>query len=139
MTKKSLKTTEQTVAERRAEIAKRMHVPKRKDGYHILEIPGRKGEPYEFWPGPFQTERSARLFLDDLLDWYAKGEPEQALDYQGKCEGYDQQASLLTFLEEQKDINDLRSLSRELSRVQPWFARPAEDMEDPFEEGTHDF
>ena len=69
-------TIEQTIAERRAEIAKRMHVPKMKDGYHILEIPGRKGEPYEFWPGPFQTERGAKLALDDLLDCYATSEPE---------------------------------------------------------------
>ena len=124
MAKKSQKTIEQTIAKRRAEIAKRMHVPKMKDGYHILEIPGRNGEPYEFWPGPFVTERGAGLALEDLLDWYAIGEPEQALDYPGGCGAYDQEACLLTFLEEQKDFSDLRELARELSNVRPWTIRP---------------
>ena len=120
MAKKNQKAIEQPTNERRAEIAKRMHVPKMKDGYHILEIPGRKGEPYEFWPGPFQTERGAKMFLDVLLDWYAEGDPEQALDYPGRCEGYDEQAGVLIFLEAQKDTSDLPALARELTRIQPW-------------------
>lgn len=128
MTKKSRKTVEQTITKRRAEIAKRMHVPKMKDGYHILEIPGRKGEPYEFWPGPFQPERGAKLALDDLVACYAEGDPEQAMDYPQGCEGYDQQAALLTFLEAQKDINDLRELARKLSYSRPWFVHSADDQ-----------
>ena len=137
MTKKSQKTVEQTIAKRRAEIAKHMHVPKMKDGYHILEIPGRKGEPYEFWPGPFRTERGAKLFLDVLLNFYAEGDPEQALDYPGRCEGYDEQAGVLTFLEKQEDISNLRALASELCRMRPWNGF-AENGDDPFEEGTHD-
>ena len=132
MAKKNQETIELTVAERRAEIAKRMHVPKRKDGYHILEIPGRNGEPYEFWPGPFKTERGAKMFLDVLLDCYAEGEPEQALDYREGCNGYDREASVLTFLEKQKDISDLRALASELCRMRPWFGFSEFDDEIPF-------
>ena len=117
MTKKT--KTPKTKAASRDEIARTFHVPKRKDGYHVLQIPGRDGEPFEFWPGPFRTERGARLFLDTLIDCYAAGEPEEALRYQNGCEGYDEQAGVLTFLEFQ-DITDLRAVASEFCRLRPW-------------------
>ena len=133
MTKKSKKTAEQTIAKRRAEIAERMHVPQINDGYHVLEIPGRNGEPYEFWPGPFRTELGAKLFLDVLIDCYAEGDPEQALDYSNGCEGYDQQAGVLAFLERHDDVSDKRFLAHELCRVRPWNGTYCdEDAECPF-------
>ncbi len=127
------KPTKKTVAARRAEIAKRMHVPKINGGYHVLEIPGRAGEPYEFWPGPFRTELGAKLFLDVLVDCYVVGEPEQALDYSNGCEGYDEQAGVLAFLERHDDVSDKRFLAHELCRVQPWNGTYFdEDAEIPF-------
>ncbi len=129
MTKKASKKT----APRRAEIAKRMHLPKINGGYHVLEIPGRDGQAYEFWPGPFKTERGAKLFLDILLDCYVDGDPEQALNYQNGCEGYDEQADVLDFLEKQHPDADLRHLASELCRIRPWqgFSTDA-DAEIPF-------
>ena len=121
------KITKKTLAERRAEIAERMHVPKMSDGYHILEIPGRNGEPYEFWPGPYKTERGARLFLDHLLDWYAEADPAQALEIVICCKNYDEEAGVLTFLEGQKNISDRRALARDLCRLRPWRSYLAED------------
>ncbi len=63
---------------------------------------------------------AARLFLNDLLDARADGDPGRAVQYPGKCHGYDQQAGVLAFIDAQKGIGDLRELSRELCREQPW-------------------
>jgi len=132
MTKKT--KTLKTKPASRDEIAQIFHVPLLKDGYHVFQIPGRDGEPFEFWPGPFRTERGARLFLDRLIDCYAAGEPDEAVQYDAGCEGYDEQAGVLTFLETQ-DITNLRALASEFCRMRPWqgFARCIfDDSECPF-------
>ena len=124
MTKKSKKTAEQTfakhraeIAERRAEIAKRMHVADTYCGFHILEIPAADGSPLKAWPGPFKTKRAAELFLDELLDAYAEGDPLSACDYYIKrIKELEQRAVLLEFLEEREGIADPRILARDLSQ-----------------------
>ena len=116
MTKKSKKTAERAVAKRRAEIAKRMHVAELCGGCHILEIPAADGSPFEAWPGPFKTKRAAELFLEDLLDAYADGDPLRACGrYISRIEGYERQAELLEFLERRDGMLDLRELARDLS------------------------
>lgn len=116
-----MKTTEQTIAERRAEIAERIHVVEMADHkYHVLEIPGRDGKPVGVWPGPFASERGAQLFFCDLLDAYVNGDPETALAYPAGCGGYDLRASMLTFLEAQKDFADLPALAKRLCDARPW-------------------
>ena len=137
MTKKSKKTVEQPIAIRladlakrraelaeqpfakcRAEIAKRMHVAELCGGFHILEIPAIDGGPFECWPGPFKTKRAAELFLEDLLDAYADGEPLRACGgYISRIKGYEQQAELLQFLERRDGLLNLRELARDLSEL----------------------
>ena len=72
------------------------------------------------WPGPFASERGAQLFFCDLLDAYVNGDPESALAYPAGCDGYDQRASMLTFLEAQKDFADLPALAKRLCDARPW-------------------
>ena len=115
------KTTKKTAAARRAEIAKRMHIAKMCDGgFHILEIPAADGSPFEVWQGPFNTKRAAELFLEDLLDALPDGNPDWALNYHGRCRGYNQQANVLEFLEGRDDIADPRSLARDLCAGWPF-------------------
>ncbi len=133
MTKKSKKTAEQTIAKRRAEIAKRMHVAELCGGYHILEIPAANGSPFDAWPGPFKTKRAAELFLDDLLDAYADGEPLRACGcYISRIKGYEQQAELLEFLERRDGMLDLRELARDLSDLMLWHHGSPIEHELPF-------
>ncbi len=135
MTKKSKKTAEQTIAKRRAEIAKRMHVAELCGGYHILEIPAADGSPFEAWPGPFKTKRAAELFLEDLLDAYAEGDPLRACDcYISRIKNYERQAGLLEFLERRDGMLDLRELARDLSDLMLCrYGSPIEhDTETPF-------
>ncbi len=120
MAKKSQKTIEQDIAERRAEIAKRMHVAKMGDGFHILEIPAADGSPFEAWPGPFKTKRAAELFLDELVDAYAKGNPNGVCCSGGIFVVFEQQARVLEFLEKRENTTDLRALARDLISFQPW-------------------
>ncbi len=118
MTKKNLKTVEQTIAKRRAEIAKRMHVAELCGGYHILEIPAADGSPFEPWPGPFKTKRAAELFLDDLLDAYADGDPLRVCGcYISRIKGYERQAEVLEFLERRDGMLNLRELARDISDI----------------------
>lgn len=137
MTKKSKKPTEQTIAERRAEIAERMHVAKMGDGFHILEIPAADGSPFEAWPGPFKTKRAAELFLGELLDAYAEGKPNDACCSGGIFVVFEQQARVLEFLEKHENIADLCAVARDLVNFQPWqngpYGPPGEmDPEIPF-------
>ena len=132
ITKKT--NTPKTKPASRDEIAQMFHVPLLKDGHHVLQIPGRDGGPFEIWPGPFNTERGARLFLDTLIDCYADGSPEEALRYQNGCQGYDEQAGVLTFLELQ-DTTNLRALASEFCRLRPWQGFTGsnfDDVEIPF-------
>ena len=126
------KTTKKTVAARRAEIAKRIHIVEMDDHkYHVLEIPGRDGKPVGVWPGPFASERGAQLFFCDLLDAYVDGDPETALAYPAGCAGYDQRANVLIFLEAQKDFGDLPALAQRFCDARPWWGRSG-DEEIPF-------
>ena len=129
MTKKNLKSIEKTIAERRAEIAKRMHVAKMGDGFHILEIPAADGSPFEAWPGPFQTKRAAELFLDELVDAYAEGDPNNACCSGGIFVVFEQQARVLEFLEKREGTSDLHKLARDLVRFQPWQNGPSGEMD----------
>ncbi len=122
MTKKSKMTVEQAFNERRGNIAKRMHVAKMGDGFHILEIPGGDGGTFEAWPGPFACKRAAELFLDDLLDAYADADrdPNDVCCYRGFFVAYEEQARVLEFLEKRENIADLNALARDLVEFQPW-------------------
>ena len=137
MIKKNLKTVEQTIAERRVEITKRMHVAKMGDGFHIIEIPAADGSPFEAWPGPFTTKLAAELFRDELLDAYAEGKPNDACCSAGIFVVFEQQARVLEFLEKRKNTANLRALARDLVNSQPWqhgpYGTPGErDAEIPF-------
>ena len=131
MTKKNLNSIEQTTAERRAGIAKRMHVANMGDGFHILEIPAADGSPFKSWPGPFKTKRAAELFLDDLLDAYARGKPIVAIREYGRnaglFEAYGERARILEFLEKRDGIADPRALAYELNNYRPWVHRDPDE------------
>ncbi len=91
----TVKTLKDFIAERRVEIAERMHVAGMSDGFHILEIPAQDGSPFTVWPGPFRTQRAAELFLEDLVDAYSRGTPETTCgSYEKHDEAYDQQIGL---------------------------------------------
>ncbi len=133
MTKKNQKTVEQTIVERRAEIAKRMHVAKMGDGFHIIEIPAADGSPFEAWPGPFNSKLAAELFRDDLLDAYAEGNPNNACMSGGIFQEFEQRAGVLNFLETQVGIADPRALAASLCQDRPWLGLGAREMaEIPF-------
>ena len=119
MTEKSKKTIEQAFNERRVKIAKRMHIAKMGNGFHILEIPGGDGAPFEAWPGPFASKCAAELFLDDLLDAYANGGVNFCW-FLSSLFDYDQQARILDFLEKRENIADLNALARDLVEFEPW-------------------
>lgn len=119
MTKKTRMTIVQPIAEPRAEIAKRMHIAEMYDGFHILEIPGINGATFKVWPGPFQNKRAAALFLETLLDAYAKG-GSKSVCCQGVIAQYELEARLLEFLEEQEGIADPHKLAFKLSEYRPW-------------------
>ena len=125
-------TIEKTIAERRVEIAKRMHIAEMNDEFHILEIPGADGAPFKAWPGPFWVRRAAALFLERLLDAYAEGNPELAFCDPGFRNLYEQEVRLLEFLEKKEGIVDPRGLAQELCHYQPWICRREMDGEIPF-------
>jgi hypothetical protein len=122
MTLKNLNPTEQTIAKRRAEMAKRMHIAEIDSRFYILEIPAADGSPFEEQHGPFRLRGGAELFLNDLLDAYARGEPIDAIiaiaqDALG-CDfkdSYGEQAIFLNFLKGIEGIADPRALALELS------------------------
>ena len=134
MTKKTKMTIEQAFNERRGNIAKRMHVAKMGDGFHILEIPGGDGEPFAIRSLPFASKRAAELFLDDLLDAYADADRDlnDVYCYRGSFVAYEQQARVLEFLEKRENIADLNALARDLVEFQPWEKRPSSSSGDPF-------
>ena len=119
MTKKTRMTIEQAFNERRVKIARRMHIAKMGDGFHIIEIPGGDGAPFVTWSCPFASKCAAELFLDDLLDAYANG-------YMNLCGSlsslvnYEQQARVLEFLEKRENIADLNQLARDLVEFEQW-------------------
>jgi len=123
MTEKSKTAIKQALNERRGDIAKRMHIAEMGDGFHIIEIPGVDGEPFMTWPGPFTSKRAAELFLDDLLDAYAYGDPIGCYSMSIFVE-YEQQARILEFLEERENIADLNQLARDLVGLKPWLNGP---------------
>jgi hypothetical protein len=114
------KITKKTTATHRAEIAKRMHIAAMGDGFHILEIPAADGAPFEAWPGPFKSKRAAELFLDELLDAYAEGNPNEACCSNGIFAVFEQRARVVEFLEGQNGVANPRELACELIRHQPW-------------------
>src|SRR6478609_5974364 len=70
---------EDIIRERRSEFAANMHIVHMADDrYHVVSIPGSGEEPLHAWPGPWETEAAAGLFMDDLLDACAEGSPADA-------------------------------------------------------------
>ena len=131
------KTTKKTPEARREEIAKRMHVARMGDGFHIIEIPAADGSPFEAWPGPFTTKLAAELFRDELLDACAEGKPNDACCAGGIFVVFEQQARVLEFLEKRENTTNLRALARDLVNSQPWQHGPhgppgERDAEIPF-------
>jgi hypothetical protein len=130
-------TDSEAFNERRGKIAKRMHIAKMGDGFHIIEIFGRDDNPFAIWPGPFTSKRAADLFLDDLLDAYADGDPNDVCRSRSIFVVYEQQARVLEFLEKRENIADLNELARDLVDFKPWrngpYGSPGErDSEIPF-------
>jgi hypothetical protein len=119
MTLKNLNPTEQIIAKRRAEIAQRMHIAEFDSRFYILEIPAADGSPFEVGHGPFGGRGGAELFLNDMLDAYARGVPIDAIIEGGPdcdfIESYGEQAIILELLKGTEGIADPRALARELS------------------------
>ena len=107
-----------------------MHVAKMGDGFHILEIPAADGSPFKVWPGPFKTKRAAELFRDELLDAYAEGKPNDACCSGGIFEAFEEQASVLEFLEKRAPFADLLELARDLCQFRPWELRHPNNSDD---------
>ena len=120
MTENNQETVEQPIAERRSEIAKRMHIAEMDKGFYVLEIPGADGAPVQLWTGPFWSRRAAGLFVERLLDAYAKGDPELAICYPDFRKFYEEEVRLLEFFEKQEGISDPCKLVLELRRERPW-------------------
>lgn len=117
MTKQATKeSTEQTVAERLAEIAKRMRIVELGDGFHIREVPAGDGESVKVWPGPFRTLRGAKILVELV------SEEDGAFEYYGGrsitdygVRQFDRQGRLRDFFEQQEGVSDPRGLARELA------------------------
>jgi hypothetical protein len=119
----SKKTTEKTAAEHRAEMAKRFHIARIPRGpIYILEIPGIDEQPFQFWSGPFRSERGARVCIDEMLETVAGG--EHWMDFPGTAHRFDKIARLMSFLETQNGVDDPRGLARAIC--------DAEDEDVPF-------
>lgn len=114
MAKKQCKSKSPS-ANRRAEIGARLFVVELTTGWQVLEIPGRNGDAVGVWASPFETERAAKLFRDDLSDAYVAGDPKAVLQRCDGCAFYEKQARLLEFLECREDITDLRALARDIT------------------------
>lgn len=113
------RSTEGAVRERQAELEASMHIVRMADGlYHVVSIPGFDGEPVHAWPGPWETEAAASLFMDDLLDAYAQGSPGDACCSSGISEHLNLAGRLLAFIE--RHDGSARSLARALARDRPW-------------------
>ncbi len=138
MTKKSKKTVEQPTNERRAEFAKRMQIMQAWNGsYHVLEVPGRDGEPIKAWPGPFHSKRAAELLLEDMIDPYVdntlgSGFCPLCLERGNLVADYEREAAFMELMEKQGGVNDPRGLARLLIQQQPWFGRGGNDDGIPF-------
>ena len=74
MTKKSKKTAEQTIAERRAEAAKFMQIVEIDGYFYISERPDAGDIPFTPWHGRFRRRNMAEWFHNVLLDAYAEGQ-----------------------------------------------------------------
>jgi hypothetical protein len=126
------KSTEQTTAEHRAEIAKRLHVIKIGGEFRIIEIPAADGSPFECCPSGFRAERATQILLDDLLDAYAEGDTERVFDYPGRPRDYEQRSAVMEFLEQQNGVANPRELARALIHDRPWERCNDMDSEIPF-------
>jgi len=123
-----LRSHEEIVAERRDEISPRMHIAKMGDGYHILEIPGVDGKPFQAWQGPFESRAAASLYLEDLIDEWAHGSPEGARSSRGILDHFNLAGRLLPMIE--KHPGDHRRLAIALAACRPWERPAAEDVDD---------
>ena len=116
---------EEIVGERRAEFAADMHVIRMADGrYHVVSIPGFDGEPIHAWPGPWDTEAAARLFMNDLLNACAEGSPSDAYCSSGIFEHFNLAGRILDVIE--KHGGDSRRLSLVLASERPWESAKAD-------------
>ena len=110
------KSTKQTIAERLAEIAKRMRIAEMGDGFQIREVPAGDGEPVKVWPGPFRTRRGAEILVelvseeDGAFEYY---DGRSFTDY--GVRQFDREGRLRDFFEQQEGVSDPRGLARELA------------------------
>ena len=120
MTKKNQKTTEHTIADRRDEIAKRMHIMQAWNrSYHVIEISGGDGEPIKAWPGPFNRKRAAELMLEDMIEHHVRGSLDD-LEHIDLVAKYEREGAFVDILESHGGVNDPRALARLLIQEQPW-------------------
>ena len=127
MTKQATKeSTEQIIAERRVELAKRMHVEEMGDGFHILKASANQDLKYASWLGPFSTRRSADLFLEQALEENFFPDRFDLRFGNYVIRSLEREARLLEFLEGQGGVSDPRGLARELNDCGPWL-----EPEDP--------
>jgi len=133
MAKNNQKTIEQTIAERRAEFAKRMHIMQAWNrSYHVLEVPGDDGESIKAWPGPFHRKRAAELLLEDMIEHHVGGSLDD-FEHVDLVAKYEREAAFVELLEEHGGVNDPRGLARLLIQKQPWNGCGAfGDQEIPF-------
>ena len=119
---------DETVAERRKEIAEMLHVVRMSDGYHVLQIPGDDGASCSSWPGPFESESAAKLFRDDLIQAAAQGNPGDACCSYGVFDHYNLAGRFLDIIVAHS--GDDRSLARAIASQEPWKPAPATVADD---------
>jgi hypothetical protein len=112
------RTSDDVFAERRADFSGMFHIAHISDGYHIVQVPGPDGTPFKAWPGPFESERAASLFREDLLDAAAAGSPGDACCSSGIFEHFNLVARILACIES-SDGDGLAVASR-LALERPW-------------------
>ena len=127
MTKKIQKTTEQTAASLRADVARGLHIIEAWNGsFHVLEITGLENEPIKLWPGPFCLKRAAELLLEDMTEPYADGEIGTAVCPTGQhrpaniVERYEHEGEFVELMEKHGGVNDPRGLAKAILEKQPW-------------------
>jgi hypothetical protein len=119
---------EEVIAERREEFSARLHIAPMGDGYHILEVPGAKGEPFQPWQGPFATKAAASLYRDDLVEAWAAGSPADAYCSYGIYEHFNLAGRLLNIIE--RYGSDNRKLANMFASERPWETRTPSETDD---------
>ncbi|HZX25295.1 MAG TPA: hypothetical protein VFF18_17310 [Woeseiaceae bacterium] len=107
-----------------------LHVAQLPDGFHVVQVPGNRGEPMTHWSGPLENAAAAEMQRDELLRCGRSGDmtgwfSDSVVDFFDMVERFEKLI--------RRHNGDARSLARMLVARRPWAdPKPAEPGPLPF-------